>query len=232
MPGGTIDGDGAFHMERAIYVALLGRPSGGGVEWVRLRHGRGLPSDGSDAVEPPEIKSSDMQPKGAPFQYSLRTMLIVMTVLAVALSGIFAGPPWASTLTGLLLSLLATMVLTVGIIYGRGYGRTFCIGGLFPAALILIAYKPDYMDLVRAIGWQDYYGTFGSPDEILPWRVALSIFVAGVMIVVSGLVAMGVRWMMEGSQRRREREAFLLRQILRRQPRQTSGLTAPTTPES
>ena len=178
-------------------------------------------------MEPPETKVSDTQTKGAPFQYSLRTMFIVMTALAVVLSGIYAGPPWVSILTGLALGLLAPMVLTIGIIYGRGYARTFCIGALFPAALILIALTPGYIDFPRVIGWEDYYRTYRSSDEILPWRVALSIFVAGVMIVVSGLVAVGIRWMIEAPQRRREREVFL-----REQTSQTSGLTVPTPPES
>jgi hypothetical protein len=185
-------------------------------------------SDGSDAMEPPEIKTSKTQAGGAPLQYSLRTMFVVMTVLAVALSGIYAGPSWVSMLTGLALSLLAPMVLTIGIIYGRGYGRTFCIGGLFPAGLIFIALIPESINFVpRVIGWERYYRTYPSSDEILAWRVALSIFVAAMMIVVSGLVAVGVRWMVEAPQRRREREAFS-----REQTSRTSGLTAPTTPES
>ena len=172
-------------------------------------------------MAPPEIKTSNTQAGGGPLQYSLRTMFIVMTVLAVALSGIYAGPPWVSVLTGLALGLLAPMVLTIGAVYGRGYARTFCIGGLFPAGLILIALMPEYVDFIPHGIW-GYYPTSGE----IPWRVGLSIFVGALTIVVSGLVAVGVRWMIEGPQRRREREAFL-----RQQPPQTSGPAAPTTPE-
>jgi len=179
-------------------------------------------------MEPPETKVSDTQTTAGAFQYTLRTMFIVMTVLAVALSGIYAGPPWASMLTGLALGLLAPMVLTIGTIYGRGYARTFCIGGLFPAGLIFIALIPQCIDFVpRVIGWERYYRTYPSSDEILPWRVALSIFVGGVMVVVSGLVALGVRWMVEAPQRRREREVFLCPQAPH-----TSGPAAPAPPES
>jgi hypothetical protein len=191
-------------------------------------NGRGFTSDGRNAMEPPEVKTSDIQGGGTPFQYSLRTMFIVMTVLAVALSGIYAGPPWASILTGLALGLLAPMVLTIGIIYGRGYTRTFCIGGLFPAGVILIALIPAYVDFVPDGVVRPSY----PPSDETPWRVALTIFVAGAMILVSSLVAVGIRWMIEAPQRRREREAFLLQQILRRQAGQTSGPTTPSPPES
>jgi hypothetical protein len=170
-------------------------------------NGRGFCSDGSDAMEPPEIKTSDQQAGGAPLQYSLRTMFIVMTVVAVVLSGVFAGPGWFSLLTGLVLAVLAPMVLTVAIIYGRSHLRTFCIGALFPAGVVFIAVVPLLFDLTYFIA-QRPRRIVGASGET-GWFVGVSIVVAGAVIVVSGLVAVGVRWMVEAPQRREQREASL-----------------------
>ena len=73
-----------------------------------------------------------MTTRPRPFQFSLRTLIIVMTALAVVCSGLFAGPLWATVLTALLLTMLTPVAFTVAVIYGRGYLRTFSIGALFP----------------------------------------------------------------------------------------------------
>ena len=173
-------------------------------------------------MEAPETKFKPSNVGRAPFQYSLRTMFIVMTVLAVALSGIFAGPPWLSILTGLFLGVAAPMVLTVALIYGRGYVRTFSIGGLFPAGLSLIGLLPVLNDpfyYMRDFADRNY------PDA--PVYVGIWVLVAGVMTVARGLTAMGMRWMIEAPQRQQEREASL-----REQASPAPGQEDPTAPES
>ncbi len=158
---------------------------------------------------------------GGPFQYSLRSMFIVMTVLAVALSGIFAGPPWLSMLTALLLGLTTPVVLTTVLIYGRGYLRTFCIGALFPAGLILVSSGPGLSYPFFGMG---RFG--GSPGDEIGLYVGIFVLVASIVIVVLGLVAMGVRWMVEAPQRRRH-EADL-----RRETPQSFGSEAATAEDS
>ena len=154
-------------------------------------------------MEAPEIKVSSTKPGGAPFQYSLRTMFIVMTVLAVVLSGVFAGPEWFSVLTALLLAVMAPMVLTTALIYSHGYVRTFCIGALFPAGVILTTVAPGLTYPFLRMG------RMGGPSGETGLFVGIFILVASVVIVVLGLVAVGVRWMIEAPQRRRQREAAL-----------------------
>jgi hypothetical protein len=153
-------------------------------------------------MEPPESKTSDAQSGGAPVQYSLRTIFIVMTVLAVALSGIFAGPPWASMLTGLALSLLTPMVLTIAIIYGWGYARTFCIGALFPASTMLFLSASWF---VARFFWDPY----DVPGELIArWYIGILALILFALVFALGLLAVGVRWMIEAPQRRERREAF------------------------
>jgi hypothetical protein len=173
----------------------------------------------------PEIETGDTQAGEAPPQYSLRTMFIVVTAVAVVLSGVFSGPGWLSVVTGVVVAVLAPMVLTIAVIYGRGYLRTFCIGGLFPAGVVLLAARTLLFDLTYTIA--------GRPHPILGvsreagWFVGACILFAGVAIVVSGLVAVGVRWMIEAAQRRQEREA-----LPREQMSQVFGSAASTLPES
>lgn len=159
-------------------------------------------------MEAPETEFKPSKVGRAPFQYSLRTMFIVMTVLAVALSGIFAGPPWLSMLTGLFLGVAAAMVLTIALIYGRGYVRTFSIGALFPAGLTLIGLLPVLTQPLYYI-----WDSPDRPDRDAPFYVGISVLLAGVMIVAMGLIAMGMRWMIEAPQRQQEREASLREQI-------------------
>lgn len=147
-------------------------------------------------MEIQESSTGSSRGGGTPFQYNLRTMLIVMTALAVALSGIFAGPAGLSLLTGLFLGIMAPMVLTIGLIYGRGNLRTFCIGALFSAGLILFSLTP------AASYW--LVGVPGPADPDTAPYVGVYVLVAGVVIVVMGLVAVGVRWMIEACQGQRE----------------------------
>lgn len=154
-------------------------------------------------MEAPETNFKPSKVGRAPFQYSLRTMFILMTVLAFTLSGIFAGPPWLSMLTGLFLVVAAPMVLTIGLIYGRGYVRTFSIGALFPAGLtltglLLVLAEPLY-----------YMQGFPDPEPGVPWYVGIWVLVVGVMIVAMGLIAVGMRWMIEAPQRQQERGGSL-----------------------
>jgi hypothetical protein len=176
-------------------------------------------------MEPPEIKTSDTQTGGTPFQYSLRTMFILMTALAIVLSGIFAGPDWLSVMVGWLLGILAPMALTVGITYGRGYLRTFCIGGLFPAGVVFFGVALAVADVWYSnLPWMQYYSP---PPGDSRWTVGLSVLTDGIVIIASGLVATLLRWMIEGPQRRQRREASL-----REQTSQISAPAAPTWPES
>jgi len=130
-----------------------------------------------------------------PIQYSLATMLIVMTLLAVVCSGLFAGPQWLTAATAGLLTLIVPLVLTVTLIYGKGYLRTFCIGAIFPAGTILSSGLNAYGMLFYGIG-----GNGLGDSNTLETRliIALVVLAIAIVIVVCGLIAMGVRRMLDG----------------------------------
>lgn len=131
---------------------------------------------------------------GPPFQFTLQTMLIVTTVLAVACSLLFATTGAVRIVSGVCLLIFFPAVLTTVLVYGRGYQRTFCIGALFPAgaALMSFQYLFAYFSMIGGRG--------GDPED---FGLAVFIALSWAASVVVGLVACGVRWMVESSRGRR-----------------------------
>jgi hypothetical protein len=135
-----------------------------------------------------------------PFQFSLRSIFIVTTLLAMVCSGLFAGPPEATVLTGVLLALLTPAGFAVTIVYGRGYLRTFSIGAMFPAAVQL--FWPVAVTGVAILNPYDFradiVGSFRRfPPLDLHAYVACVVLAATTAILVCGLFAMLVRWLVE-----------------------------------
>jgi hypothetical protein len=85
-----------------------------------------------------------------PLQYSLSTLFVVMTVLAVVLSLLVTMPPLVRFIAAALFVLSLPMVLTVVLIYGRGLKRTFCIGALFPSGLAVWLCSSGYYTFLYA----------------------------------------------------------------------------------
>ncbi len=127
-----------------------------------------------------------------PFQFSLAGILIICTILAVCLSAVTSGPPWVVSLTMFLLSLAVPMSLTVTLVYGRGYLRTFCIGALFPCGVMLMGTLSFSSILFM---WSDFGGRPSRRDTGMEFLIG--ILICGVVIVAFGLLAMLIRWRLE-----------------------------------
>ena len=142
--------------------------------------------------------SQGTSPFRPPFQYSLWSMFVLTTVLAIGLGLLVAAPTWLMVLLLLLVSLALPMALTVAVIYGRGRLRTFAIGALFPAGVLIFSVVP----LFRG----PFYGMFdfGSGGDDLEARVILAAVVGatGILIAAFGLLALWVRWLVERPQPR------------------------------
>jgi hypothetical protein len=124
-------------------------------------------------------------------------MFVVTTALAVVLSGLFAGPAWLAYVTAILLAVAAPMVLTVVLIYGRGYARTFCVGALFPLGVLLSALGSGF--LTYPFYGRGPFGRGPSVDEEARLYIGFALVIASIVIVAFGLLAMGTRWMVEQS---------------------------------
>ncbi len=148
-------------------------------------------------------ESPDPQPaKRGRLQFGLGTLFLLMTVSAVLLAGLFAGPIWLTALVvALMLFALPSGALS-GMIYGRGLVRTFFIGALIPAGVVLFVL---YLSLMMGSG----YFSSGLEDDSDPSEVLLAVAayvgIPYVMSLGSGLVAVTVRRMVEGPRGRAKR---------------------------
>jgi uncharacterized protein (DUF2062 family) len=103
------------------------------------------------------------------------------------------------------------MAVVVALIYSRGYARTFWIGALFPTGVLLlsVAVEGDPFKIVRVLTpTLSELSGYGDP-YLARCVLGLTILVAMTMIIVAGIVAIGVRWMVESPQRSQARQAAL-----------------------
>jgi len=128
-------------------------------------------------------------------QCTLRTLFALTTAAAIACAVFFTLPPWVSIVAAVCVTISMPAVLTVMLIYGRGYTRTFCIGALFPAGLCLSPVAASY-------GLQIAVNSLTDVFEPLEPNIAVLVFLNVYFAVVlgNGLLAVGVRRLMEAGQ--------------------------------
>jgi hypothetical protein len=141
------------------------------------------------------------------FQFSLLALLVLTTLVALACGLLFAAPGWVAALTMYAMLMALPAVWLTGVIYGRGYARTFCIAALVPAGAILLGFGlfAGYLLLATAAGetsWLD----FSDAEAGSLWGVIVSAH-AG-LSVLAGTLAVLVRRTVEGPPRRRSRRAL------------------------
>ncbi len=130
------------------------------------------------------MEESCQQPtKRRPFQFSLRTLFILTTFLAAALGMLVTAPTIVRLCTAGFFTLLLPMVLVIVLIYGRGYARTFCVGALFPSAILLWPVS----------GYPVFFYAIATDFDEMGWWAGL--WVASIVIIstIFGLLAIGVR---------------------------------------
>lgn len=138
---------------------------------------------------PPEGTS----PFRPPFQYSLWSMFVLTTALAIGLAFLVGAPTWLMVLAMMFLALALPMGLTIAVIYGRGRLRTFSIGALFPAGALLFCFVPVFrLPFFEMLD-------FGGGGDGLEERLILGVVVGvtGILIAAFGLLAIWVRWLVE-----------------------------------
>jgi hypothetical protein len=144
---------------------------------------------------------ADAAPAEPPLQFSLRSMFILTTVVAVFCSGLFACPGLVRFLTLLAwMIFLPTTMLAVAI-YGRGYLRTFSIGGFCAAAPLLFSASFIVAVLATTNSTSIDVSEFDTDSEF--WYLPGSI-VGGytLLTLLMGLVVVGIRAMINLANRR------------------------------
>jgi hypothetical protein len=126
-----------------------------------------------------------------PWQYSLKTLLVVTAAVAVALSIIVSSPDWIAVPMLMLLAIAVPALLTSVLVYGSGYQRTFCLGALFPTGIALYAtgwamglalVDGDLDDLGE---WLEFFEAAGNPYRVYSasaWLLAIAVGSAAVAI--------------------------------------------------
>jgi len=128
-------------------------------------------------------------------QFSLRTVLVVMTIAALLCGALFAAPAIVGfLLTGFVLTAMP-LVLTIMLIYGRGYLRTFAIGALFPGVIVMLYSYAAFASVLDDL------------DDALEtsWEAGLTMVIytafAAFVLALYGGTAMLVRWFIERPRR-------------------------------
>ena len=136
--------------------------------------------------------------EGRPFQYSLRIIFAVTTLLAIACSLLLASPGWVRMLTAVGFVYALPAILIVLVIHGRGYLRTFVIGALSAAGMpcLVVGTYSLYTFIALAVeGWS----MLGDLD--VGYYPAIGIAILCMVSFAVGLLAMGTRWLVEAPRR-------------------------------
>jgi hypothetical protein len=152
------------------------------------------------------MPQADQIPNRHPFQFSLRTMFVVTVVVALLCSGVFSPWEWLQSLTQFYLAVGIPMSTVVALIYSRGYARTFWIGAVFPASVFLLATLSDNEPFKVLKNITPDLGGSDDPD-LTRFVLGLSILIALAIVMLTGLTAVCVRWMVESPQRASARQA-------------------------
>jgi hypothetical protein len=113
-------------------------------------------------------------------QFSLGTLLLLPVVVGCALAVLFTKPPNVAAVELFVIGFLLPVVLTGGIVYGKGYMRAFCIGAVFPAGALFYVWVVEISTVLMTASWE-----FDSNSVFTLQRLFGSAFVAA---VVSGSV--------------------------------------------
>ncbi len=146
-------------------------------------------------MESRETNVQDLNAGRPRFQFSLRLVLGVITAFAIVLAGLTTGPERRAVLTAISLSLCYPAALTIMVIRGRGYIRAFCVGALVPAAGMLP------VALFFGAGALEMSSTSG-PSDTMRFYAVMFLACSFGPTVLFGLLAIGVRYLVEGRRRK------------------------------
>jgi len=128
-------------------------------------------------------------------QFSLRTLLLLVTAVAVACAAVFQMPGVVAIPLLLFFTAALVPVLVTVIIYGSSYERTFAIGAIFPPALLLSGFTP--------LGGV-FYGFMGrGGDGLGSESIWVRVVIVGIWVasVVMGFLCVATRRLLEDQRR-------------------------------
>ena len=129
-----------------------------------------------------------------PWQYSMKTLLLVTAGTAMALAILVSFPNPIAVPVLICLTIAIPAILCIVAIYGSGYQRTFCIGALFPTGITLYATgwmmglslieAPSVSDLDTLEQWLEFFDEVGAPYRVYVGAAWLLAMIIGSLAVV------------------------------------------------
>lgn len=123
-------------------------------------------------------------------RFTLKTLLTTILVAAILCCVFFTLPALAAIAILGMLWLLAPPAIIAGIVYGRGYGRAFCIGCVSTGGIIPVAWMYASMMLFSVISELNSLAVDAETAMYLKLGFAATMVLMG----LSGLIAMAVRY--------------------------------------
>lgn len=128
-------------------------------------------------------------------RFTLKTLMAAVTVTAVMCCIFFALPGFLAVPILGVFWLLTPPALIAGLVYGRGYGRAFAIGcisagGCMP---LLWLYSSFSVAGLAAAEFDDMSAIVADDGTTKAVRIACGVIF--VVVGISGLTSMGVRWL-------------------------------------
>jgi len=151
------------------------------------------PDGAAETVSEVQINPSPGPPQR--FQFSILQLIVLTAVVAVFCAATISVPVWLSVILSGCVAVLLPMLVTVGVVYGQGDLRTFCIGALFPSGLAgWRAFGYSDVMIYRYLG----FSSGGSPNAHL-WIWA-GLLVVAIASALFGLIAIWLRRAIEKRQ--------------------------------
>lgn len=122
-------------------------------------------------------------------RFSLKTLLATVCVTSVVCGIFFALPYWASLCILVLFWFLVPPTLIAGIVYGRGYGRAFCIGCISTGGCVPLLYM--YMVAIMFSGLD----VLDELDAESAAGIKIAFAAATILVGISGFASVCVRWL-------------------------------------
>ena len=147
--------------------------------------------------DPTTTSSSSHQP--ASLQFSLRAMLVLTAVVAVACGLLLASPVAVRLITAVVLLIVLPVVPAAVFVYGRRWVRSFALGALCPALALAMGsgLAVMYFGVFLSIS---YTGFWEAMAELDTGQFGPAVLVAAVLSIyfLCGLLGVAI-WRMLGS---------------------------------
>jgi hypothetical protein len=128
----------------------------------------------------------------AVFQFTVLQLLLLMLVLSVAFTVLFALPDLVASGLLSIVAILMMVLLTSGIVYARGRLRAYCIGALVPLLLVAIVVACEFVVVAFEVGRNDYQEAIDSLVDLSGGLRVVSV-TGWLIAIVTGMLSVGVR---------------------------------------